>query len=74
MIVDFPDPSNFGLGKLYSTPIYRLMETAFTAAWSDGGAIDLADVCATGVLVSGGDPTKSRLADHAVSCAGALVW
>ena len=25
MIVDFPDPSNFGLGKLYSTPIYRLM-------------------------------------------------
>lgn len=26
MIVDFPDPSNFGLGKLYSTPIYRLMK------------------------------------------------
>ncbi|MEC7118900.1 MAG: polyamine aminopropyltransferase [Pseudomonadota bacterium] len=26
LIVDFPDPSNFGLGKLYSTPIYRLMK------------------------------------------------
>lgn len=25
MIVDFPDPSSFGLGKLYSTPVYRLM-------------------------------------------------
>ncbi|MBB5019943.1 spermidine synthase [Chitinivorax tropicus] len=25
IIVDFPDPSNFGLGKLYSVPIYRLM-------------------------------------------------
>lgn len=26
IVVDFPDPSNFGLGKLYSTPIYRLMK------------------------------------------------
>lgn len=25
IIADFPDPSNFGLGKLYSVPIYRLM-------------------------------------------------
>ncbi|WP_137937678.1 polyamine aminopropyltransferase [Chitinivorax sp. B] len=25
IIADFPDPSNFGLGKLYSVPVYRLM-------------------------------------------------
>jgi len=25
VIVDFPDPSNFGLGKLYSVPLYRLL-------------------------------------------------
>jgi len=25
IIVDFPDPSNFGLGKLYSVPMYRLV-------------------------------------------------
>jgi spermidine synthase len=25
IIVDFPDPSNFGLGKLYSVPMYRLL-------------------------------------------------
>ncbi|NLR76083.1 polyamine aminopropyltransferase [Leeia aquatica] len=25
IIVDFPDPSSFGLGKLYSVPMYRLM-------------------------------------------------
>ena len=26
IIVDLPDPSNFGLGKLYSVPMYRLLE------------------------------------------------
>ena len=26
IIADFPDPSNFGLGKLYSVPMYRLMK------------------------------------------------
>ena len=25
VIVDFPDPSNFGLGKLYSVPMFRLL-------------------------------------------------
>lgn len=25
VIVDFPDPSSFGLGKLYSVPLYRLL-------------------------------------------------
>lgn len=25
IVADFPDPSSFGLGKLYSVPIYRLM-------------------------------------------------
>jgi spermidine synthase len=26
IIADFPDPSNFGLGKLYSVPMYRLIK------------------------------------------------
>ncbi len=26
VIVDFPDPSNFGLGKLYSVPFYQLLK------------------------------------------------
>ena len=26
IIADFPDPSNFGLGKLYSVPMYRLVK------------------------------------------------
>ena len=26
IIADFPDPSNFGLGKLYAVPMYRLMK------------------------------------------------
>lgn len=31
VIVDFPDPSNFGLGKLYSVPFYRLLRQHLTA-------------------------------------------
>jgi spermidine synthase len=28
IIIDFPDPSNFSIGKLYSTAFYRLLKTA----------------------------------------------
>ena len=35
VIVDFPDPSNFSLGKLYTTAFYRRLEGAMTA----GGAV-----------------------------------
>ena len=31
VIVDFPDPSNFALGKLYSVPIYRLLKQHLSA-------------------------------------------
>lgn len=31
IIVDFPDPSNFGLGKLYSVPMYRLLAKHLSA-------------------------------------------
>ena len=31
VIVDFPDPSNFGLGKLYSVPFYRLLRQHLNA-------------------------------------------
>ena len=35
IVADFPDPSNFSLGKLYSVPIYRLMARHL----SDNGAL-----------------------------------
>ncbi|MBZ4276285.1 spermidine synthase, partial [Mycobacterium tuberculosis] len=25
IVVDFPDPTNFGLGRLYSVPVFRLL-------------------------------------------------
>jgi spermidine synthase len=31
VVVDFPDPSNFALGKLYSTAFYRLLEKRLSA-------------------------------------------
>jgi spermidine synthase len=31
VIVDFPDPSNFALGKLYSVPVYRLLKQHLSA-------------------------------------------
>ena len=31
VIIDFPDPSNFSLGKLYTTAFYRLLERRLTA-------------------------------------------
>ena len=31
VVVDFPDPSNFALGKLYSTGFYRLLEKRLSA-------------------------------------------
>ena len=30
VVVDFPDPSNFAIGKLYSAPFYRLLEKHMT--------------------------------------------
>ncbi len=32
IIVDFPDPSNFSLGKLYSTSFYALLDKALSAS------------------------------------------
>jgi predicted membrane-bound spermidine synthase len=31
VVVDFPDPSNFALGKRYSTAFYRLLEKRLSA-------------------------------------------
>jgi len=31
VVVDFPDPSNFAIGKLYSAPFYRLLDKHLTA-------------------------------------------
>lgn len=36
VIIDFPDPNSFSLGKLYTTRFYRLLERAMTA---DGVAV-----------------------------------
>ena len=44
IVADFPDPSSFGLGKLYSVPIYRLMARHLAENGAPGGAIHLAVV------------------------------
>ncbi|KGQ18763.1 Spermidine synthase [Lysobacter dokdonensis DS-58] len=31
IVVDFPDPSNFGIGRLYSVPMFRLMKRHLSA-------------------------------------------
>jgi spermidine synthase len=31
IVVDFPDPSNFGIGRLYSVPMFRLMARHLSA-------------------------------------------
>ena len=36
VIVDFPDPSTFSIGKLYTTRFYNLARLCFSLTWSDG--------------------------------------
>ncbi len=57
--VDFPDPSTFALGKLYSVPFYALPQEADRIARTRGRAGDLALLCTACVLVDRGDACAS---------------
>ena len=50
-VVDFPDPSNFSLGKLYTTTFYRMLMRAADARRHVRRAVHVAAVRAAGLLV-----------------------
>ncbi len=39
IVIDFPDPSNFALGKLYTAAFYRLIEKRLSANGLMRGAV-----------------------------------
>ena len=51
VIVDFPDPNNFALGKLYTTRFYRLLRARLDARRGGRRAVHVAAVRAAVVLV-----------------------
>ncbi len=54
VVVDFPDPSNFSVGKLYSLTFYRLLRQMLAPGRRDGGAEHVALHRPPGLLVRGG--------------------
>ena len=42
IVVDFPDPTNFSIGKLYTTTFYELLDQHLVGERLRGGADDLA--------------------------------
>ena len=73
IVVDFPDPNNYGVGKLYTTAFYRLMAHHLSAERPRGGAEHFAAVRADVVLVHCADAGQRRLQDLAVPCVRAVV-
>ena len=51
VVVDFPDPTNYSLGKLYTTAFYRLLAQACQRQRIHRCAEHIAAVCAAIVLV-----------------------
>ena len=51
VVVDFPDPTNYSLGKLYTTAFYRLLAKHVSASGAGRGAEHVAAVCAAVLLV-----------------------
>ena len=60
IVVDFPDPSNFSLGKLYTPPFYRLLEKHLAARRAGGDPVHLAALCAAVLLVRRRDARERR--------------
>ncbi len=46
IVIDFPDPTNYSLGKLYTTAFYKAAARHLSAQGLDGCAEYLSDVCA----------------------------
>ena len=72
-IVDFPDPSTFALGKLYTTRFYRLLRAALAPARDRGRAMHVAAVCPAIVLVHRAHDRGGGVRGAAISCGGAVV-
>ena len=60
-VVDFPDPSNFSVGKLYTTAFYRALGRHLPRARTVRRPEHVAAVCAPGLLVRRRDSRSQRL-------------
>ena len=67
IVIDFPDPTNYSLGKLYTTAFYKAARPPPQHAGADGGAEHFAHVRARFVLVHSGDAQAGWPADLSVS-------
>ncbi len=67
IVVDFPDPTNYSLGKLYTSAFYRLVKKHLSEYWPGGGAKHFADVFAAVVLVHRRHVAAGRIQDLALS-------
>ena len=67
VVVDFPDPSNFAIGKLYSAAFYRLLEKTPERRCARRRSIDVAALRPAIVLVRGDDAGERRPQRYAVS-------
>jgi spermidine synthase len=66
IVVDFPDPTNFSIGKLYTTSFYQLLDQALAAERLHGGADHLAAGGAPQLLDRGGHAGGRGPAHHAL--------
>ena len=62
VVVDFPDPTNYSLGKLYTTAFYRLLARHLSGARPGRGAEHLAAVRPAVLLVHRRDAEAGRAA------------
>ena len=67
VVVDFPDPTNYSLGKLYTTAFYRALARHLSRRRPVRGSEHFAAVRAAVVLVHRRDPEAGRAADVSVS-------
>ena len=65
VVVDFPDPTNYSLGKLYTTAFYRLLAKHVSASGFDRGAEHIAVVCAA---------SRTGASSNTLKQAGLQTW
>jgi spermidine synthase len=71
--VDFPDPSNYSLGKLYTTAFYRQLYRCLSERGNGSGPGHLAPFCPAFLLVRGQNPGERRVPDNSVPCLCAVL-
>ena len=73
VVVDFPDPTNYSLGKLYTTAFYRLLAKHVSAGGLHRRAKHVAAVRAAVVLVHRRNAEAGRTENVAISRLRAVV-